>query len=196
MTVYKTIVSPTVVKPFAIKIEDQSASLQDYGLFKFLSLDRTYSEVYLKTIRFTIVYPTQGTHNAQGDIFHPYQIHLRWLDEMNLQFEPGEILQNTMAHNETTGILFQETNMDMYKPTYSTFCQFHSAAELLEPNTGTSGSQYNHGHMQWLFYNLERNALIKRGSFSALNFQLILTNLKGQQYMRYLPNIEIEFELF
>jgi hypothetical protein len=192
MVTYKTIVSPRLTSNFSIK-PDLDAQLSDYSLIHYEALDQTYGEVYLKSIRFTIAYPNSGTHNAEGYIFHPYQVHIKWIDGTSVLYQRGEIVQNTMVHNLTTGNVQVEGNMETIRPSYSTFCQVDNVAYLREP---ANQSAYNHGDTTWLFYNLQRDALVKQGSISNLNFEVFFTNLRGQQYMRYLPNVEIEFELF
>lgn len=194
MVLFKQIVKPQLVRAEIIKNEDSDATLADYALFSNVILDRRYSQVFLKTIRFTIAYPHGGTHNAIGNIFHPYQIHLRWLDEdVGPYYQRGLIVQNTMVHS-ALGVLEVEQNMSVDRPAYSTFCHPESFASLEEP--GNPASQFNHGHVNWLFYNMERNALIKQGSFTNLNFEIYFTNLRGQRYYRYIPNIEIEFDVY
>lgn len=188
---YKVIVSPTLIN-FFIKNEDGSASLADYTLFSNISLDKQYGGVILKAIRFSLCYPIAGAHNADGYVFHPYQVHLRWVDDTDPNFQPGKIVQNPV-YDTTTGLLLVESNPSSTKPSYSTFCQFDTAIDLTEPNQ--PASEFNHGDIRFLHYNLIRNALIKEGSFSSLGFEIFFTNLRGQRMYRYLPNVEIEFEM-
>lgn len=188
---YKVILEPKLIN-FYIKNEDGSASLADYGLFANISLDKQYGGVILKAIRFSLCYPTSGPHNSGGYLFHPYQVHLRWIDDTDPAFQPGKIVQNPVF-DKTSGLLLVEPNVSTTTPSYSTFCQFDSIADLTEPNH--PASEYNHGDVQFIHYNLIRNAFIKEGSFDSLGFELFFTNLRGQRMYRYLPNVEIEFEM-
>lgn len=183
MTLYKTILSPRRLN-FNIKNEDPSASLVDYALFANISLDKHYGTVILKSIRFSVVYEKNRI------VTHPYQVHLRWLNDTDPGYHPGLIVQNTV-YSTVDGELLQEANMSLVKPAYSTFCQFDYAAEIEEP----TDSQYNSGKMIWLNYNLVRDAVIKEDSFSNLSFELYFTNLSGQRMYRFIPNVEIEMEV-
>lgn len=198
MVSYKVILTPKLLKPYLIKDEDIQATLDEYALSEAIVLDQMYEQAYLKAIRFTLVYPDQGIHNMEGILFHPYQVHLRWFDgDSGPGFHPGLVLQNTAVHDYThppTGALLVESNMSVERPVYSTFCQFTSLTSLKEPVH--PASDYNHGDMIWLNYNLERNALVKFGAFNTLNVEVYFTNLRGQRYYRHIPNVEVEFEVY
>ena len=194
MTLFKTILSPVKVNNFTIKNEDQAATLADYTLVSVLPLDKQYGTATLKRIRFSLIYPTQGPHSAVDHLFHPYQVHIQWIDDTDPGYQIGLVVQNAV-YAAATGELLNEVNMSLVRPAYSTFCQFDSALidGVSEPNS--PASTFNHGDMAWYNYNLKRNALIKEGAFSTLAFELYFTNLRGQRIYRYIPNVEVEFDV-
>ena len=197
MTLIKVILSPTLLN-FYSKNEDGDALLADYTLFSNVSLDRQYGVAILKTIRFSLVYPSSGTYEAVKKVFHPYQVHLRWLDDTDPGYHPGLIVQNRI-YDQSTGLILNESNQSTLKPAYSTFCQFEVVSAIIEPDSPAvepdSPAVYNYGDMEWFNYNLIREALIKEGSFTSLSFELYFTNLRGQRIYRNIPNVEIEFDL-
>lgn len=194
MTLFKTILSPTKVSNFTAKNEDRNASLADYTLVSILPLDKQYGTATLKRIRFSLVYPTGGPHSAVNHVFHPYQVHIRWLDDTDPGYQIGVVVQNPV-YQSTDGELLQESNISVARPAYSTFCQFDSGFVDGVPEPNQQESEYNHGDMAWYNYNLKRDALIKEGSFSTLAFELYFTNLRGQRIYRYIPNVEVEFDV-
>jgi hypothetical protein len=181
MVLYKTFVQPTELPGF-IKNEDGTA-LRDYGLLGFIRLDNTYSEVYLKHIRFIYSYPK----SKEGVFPHPMQLHLKWYDNVSTQFQPGLILQNTMNHANPDAILIYPFPKSTDTPNYSTFVEVHVFEETKEPLEGQT---------RWIFYSMTRDALLKTGNISYLQFEIFLTDLDGARIYRYLPNIEIEFDVF
>lgn len=180
-------------------MEDADAPAYRYGLVGEMSLDKTYYEVYLKTIRFTIAYAVGGenAHETEGMMHHPYQIHLRWLDNRDVGFHPGEVLQNTMYL--ANGLITNGTDRSYDKVNYSTFCQADNVYIAREPsilNNEHEKKGYYADDIKWLHYNMTRDALIKQGSTNYLSFELFFTNLNGERLYTYIPNVEIELDLY
>ena len=68
-------------------------------------------------------------------------------------------------------------------PAYSTFCTpAHSSTYLPD---------YSYD-----VYDMRRDALLREGSIRSLHFEVYFTNFLGEHYTNYIPNVEIEFELY
>jgi hypothetical protein len=181
MVLFKTFLTPEIL-PGWIKNENVNAGA-DYTLIGFIRLDTTYSEVYLKHIRFVYVY----NDSQEGEIVRPMQMHLKWYDVSSTGFQPGVILQNTMNHSGPSDRLVFADNKSQDTPSYSTLVQLDYA----------HSTQYTSDEaLDWLYYSMERNALIKVGNVSSLQFEVFFTDVNGRRIYKYIPNVEIEFELF
>lgn len=184
MVLYKTFLQPTLLT-INLKNEDGGNATADYTLIGFVRLDTAYSEVFLKHVRFVYAY----SKAKEGSFNHPMQFHLKWFDNDSTIFQPGVILQNTLSHVGPDQLLQYSGTKSSDSPSYSTFAHADMYIETKEPEQGAS-------NYRWTYYEMNRDALIKQGSVSKLEFEVFFTNIDGERMYRYLPNVEIEFELF
>lgn len=198
MTSFKTILTPRLIDSSLgyIKNEDTFAALQDYALIGNIQLDTEYSEVYLKNISFIVAFPTHGNLSAKVEMFTPYQVHIKWLDGNVVNFQPGKIVANTTAI--LNGAIHPTPLLSSEQPDYSTFC----IPEMISATTERTFQDQNqtvniyHGDTDWLFYSLNRDALLKRGTIRSMFFELYFTSLDGMRMYNRIPNVEIEFALY
>lgn len=229
MVQYKTIV------PVSFIGNDLSKNplVAQYGLRYNASVGDTYSEVYLRGIRFIIAYELEPVYRwaaaewdavgedgmvvmdadnnvvkvmgyvlekQEGDqaesVNIPYQFHLRWLDGREENYEPGRVLQNTMHHDISAGRILRYAPVQLnQRADYSTFCTPSHTTRFPEKKRFTSENNLYNGPVEMHVYDMRRDALIKRGAINSLNFEMFFTNLDGEEYKQYLPNVELEFEL-
>lgn len=193
MTTYKVLVEPIEISNLPI-LDPANPPQIEYTLYGRLFLPMTYSEVYLKSIRFNMVFPES---NYKHVVTLPYQVHLKWYSDAVTNNHPGKIVQNTIRTLKSQTDVSLEIIKSNVKSTeradYSTFCQPSFVYVSHEPNT--QNLVYNDVQL-WYAYNLERDALIKSGECSHLEFDLFFTGLDGQRIYTHIPPVEIEFTLY
>ncbi len=189
MVRYKMFVYPSVIS-LGIKNDDGSALLEDYALRKTFNLGETFSQVYIKAIRFSVI-----IHSGQGHpVFQPYQFHLRWMNGQRNREQEAIVFGNTMVH-DALGKMVTEIPTDVI-PSYSTFCTCRFGYQFAEPGKNEAqGSQLYHGTTDFFYYEMERDDLIFQGTLWEMNFEVFFTNLAGKRIYRYMPAVELEFEL-
>jgi hypothetical protein len=186
-------VSPSLLS-IGMKNDDPNATTADYGLRKTFNLGRAFSEVYLKAIRFAIIVKAGEGH----PVFQPYQFHLRWMNGQRIPEQEAIVLGNTMSHEQSgdkAGLLKTEVP-DNVIPSYSTFCTCRFVYRFKEPlSSDAQGSQIYDDFNDFFYYEMERDDLIYEGTLGEMNFEVFFTNLAGKRIYRYIPTVELDFEL-
>lgn len=204
MVLHSVFVTPKLHGTLGVKNEEGQFPLADYEMVKLLALRNTYSMVYLKSIRFNLAIPIDK-HDDHSHLFIPYQFHLKWLDNYKNLDHESIILPNTMVHDHLTGVM-EKPAPSTSDPAYTTFCTCRHSFQHVDPYVT---AQYNNntvinpeattlyeGINDFYFFEMERNALVKEGLISELYFEVFFTNISGKRLYRYIPNVELEFDLY
>lgn len=157
-----------------------------------VELTETYSEVYLKTIRFNVLLKETNDH-AFYEL--PYQFHLNWLDRHKLPYHKGRIMSVLSTFRDGNGFRYDQIDTNATVETaYSTLCQFTSIGlyTSLTPKLGSESDP----HYTCYTYEMQRDALIRKSGIHRLDFEIFFTNVDGLVYVLGLPNVELEFELY
>lgn len=193
MVLYHTILKPELVE-FYIKNEDANQNKADYALFKSIYFEEEATAVYLRRIRFIVAYDSSNEQYKYLEV--PYQFHLRFVDNCTAPYHDGGVAQNTMHHDVATGVLMRYPTPSTTTAHYSTFCiQLLASRFPRKSHDIPEGSLYLHHQTDWVFYDMERSVLLKTGAMRSMTFEIFFTNLEGQRYYRYIPNVELEFEV-
>jgi len=164
MVLYKYLMTSQSITPFKLEGVDVDA----YSIIKTITVNQTYSKIYLKTMRFILF---------KDLITIPYMCHLKWMDNSIVDTE----LQKTMSLNK----ILSPAVVEQYSASYSTLCEIKTVLHTL-------------GGKTYLLFEMNRNHLVKAGMFTSTTFEMFFTDENGVRMYseEEIPNVEIEFEIF